>query len=136
MTQMPFNTRSQQYAGTIYDHVQAAQGLSADQRDKYEAMAHKLPVLIRTAGLTQALAFVNTSKEAAHHLLLDHLAVVVGEETRANLLASSRTNELAKYMRLTQKLLTALLWYKRFAQAVIQTTAPVHVGNQANEGGQ
>jgi CRISPR-associated protein Cmr5 len=114
---MPINTRNQRYAGQIYDQVES---VPATQREKYEGIAHKLPVLIRTAGLAQALAFVAASKEAAHQLLLNHLSKVVGAETSATLLERSRTDELAKYMRLTQEVLTALLWYKRFAQTSVR----------------
>jgi len=123
---MAINTRNQRYAGQVYDQVES---VSATQREKYEAIAHKLPVLIRTAGLAQALAFVAASKEGAHQLLLNHLSKVVGAETSATLLERSRTDELAQYMRLTQEVLTALLWYKRFAQA--SSTGPAKAAPQA-----
>lgn len=134
---MPINTRNQRYAAKIYDQVQS---VPANQRTAYEGMAHKLPVLIRTAGLVQAFAFVAARGEAASHLLLDHLVEVVGAGNRANLLARSRTDELAKYMRLTEEVLTALLWYKRFAQASTQTPTqaalPNNTGGQADQGDQ
>ena len=134
---MPISTRNQRYAAKIYDQVQS---VPANQRAAYEGMAHKLPVLIRTAGLAQAFAFVAARGEAGHHLLLDHLVEVVEAGNRANLLARSRTDELVKYMRLTQEVLTALLWYKRFAQtpSPIPTQAALanNIGDPANQGDQ
>jgi len=115
---MPIQTRNQQYAAKVFEHVQA---VPADERDKYKAMAHKLPVLIRTAGLAQALAFVNTTKESAHERLLDQLAETVLAGTRESFLNRIRTDDLPKYIRLTQETLAALLWYKRFAQAILTT---------------
>ena len=130
---MPINTRNQRYAAKIYDQVQS---VPASQRTAYEGMAHKLPVLIRTAGLAQAFAFVAARGEAAHQLLLDHLVEVIGAGSRESLLVRSRTDELAKYMRLTEEVLTALLWYKRFAQTSSPTPmqAADTAGDQADPG--
>ena len=134
---MPINTRNQRYAEQIYNQVQS---VSATQRAGYEGMAHKLPVLIRTAGLAQAFAFVCARGETEHRLLLDHLAEVVGAGNALNLLARSRSDELARYIRLTQEVLAALLWYKRFAQTPSPTPAeaavPNNPSNQADQGGQ
>ena len=109
---MALKTRNQRYAGSIYDQVQS---VPAEQRGEYEGMAQKLPILIRTAGLAQALAFAQTRGQAAQRLL-DDLANVVEAGTGEGLLSRSRQDQLPKYMRLTQEVLTALLWYKRFAQ--------------------
>lgn len=117
-------TRDRRYAAAIFAQVEQEIGNSprSDQK-KYGSMAHKLPVLIRTAGLAQALAFVEARGETSHKKLLDHLAEVVGFRERAALIGRSRTAELAEYMHLTQRVLAALLWYKRFAQSVLDVTA-------------
>lgn len=132
---MPINTRNQRYAGTIYDQVQR---VPAEQRAEYQGIAQKLPILIHTAGLAQALAFVE-SRGGAGHQLLNDLADVVGTGTRATLLRRSRTDDLHKYMRLTQEALTALLWYKRFGQASAepppQTGLPNDAGRDTNQAG-
>jgi|ERR1700754_598259 len=112
---MPIQTRNQKYAAQVFNHVES---VPHDERDKYKAMAHKLPVLIRSAGLAQALAFVNSTKERAHERLLDHLAETVDTVSRQNLLKRVRQDDLSKYIRLTQEALAALLWYKRFAQSL------------------
>jgi CRISPR-associated protein Cmr5 len=92
-------------------------------------MAHKLPVLIRTVGLAQALAFVQArGKKDAHKKLLDDLAAVISAQngetldasTGETLATTSRTAPLPDYMRLTQHALAALLWFKRFAQSVLE----------------
>lgn len=124
-------TRTQQYAATIYDQVTAVADKDKDYKDKYGSMAHKLPVLIRTAGLPQALAFVEAkaAKETAWGQLLDHLAKTIGYDNRKALSDASRTNtSLTEYLHLTNKTLDALLWYKRFAQSVLDVEAGQETG--------
>jgi len=94
-------------------------------RKKYGAMAHKLPVLIRTAGLAQALGFLDAKSkkesEAMNKRLLDDLASTLSKSS-TQLLSHSRgdnNQSLGDYLRLTQETLAALLWYKRFAQSVL-----------------
>lgn len=132
-------TRDQQFAAAIFRQAEAiAQKWPTDKkteadpkkrqendakRKQYGSMAHKLPVLIRTAGLAQALAFVEArhSDDAPQRLLLEHLETVMGTP---NLAEKSRdTDSLGGYMYLTQECLAALLWYKRFAQSVLGVDA-------------
>lgn len=115
-------TVDQQRAAKIFEQVGA---VAEGSRQKYGSMSHKLPVLVRTAGLVQALAFVEARGEKPHHQLLDDLAEAIGiEGGRSALLKQSREAALDEYMYLTQQVLQALLWYKRFAQSVldVQTT--------------
>jgi CRISPR-associated protein Cmr5 len=109
-------TRNQRYAAQIFEQVSQ---LPKAQHEKYDSMAHKLPVLVRTAGLAQALAFVESGNSDEQKKLLDHLAEVVGMGNRQTLVKCIRTAELAEYMRLTRNVLAALDWYKRFAQSVL-----------------
>lgn len=87
----------------------------------YGSMAHKLPVLIRTAGLAQALEFVAARPESQQPQkdLLGDLALVLMYQKAEDLCAASRKLPLGSYMRLTQEALAALLWFKRFAQSVL-----------------
>ena len=115
-------TRDQVRAAQIYNQVkEVPQG----DRKKYGGMAHKLPVLVRSAGLAQALEFVNSRGDNAARKLLGDLAKVVGtqSDTHDVLLGNSRTFELYDYMWLTREVLAALLWYKRFAQSVLGVSA-------------
>lgn len=113
-------TRDQERAAKIFEQVS---GLPAGAHKKYGAMAHKLPILVRTAGLAQALEFVNTRSSDVQQQILDHLADVVGVTPRKTLLDRSRTADLDEYMWLTREVLAALQWYKRFAQSVLHVTA-------------
>jgi CRISPR-associated protein Cmr5 len=119
-------TRDQRYAEKIFEQVSAfkQQHPQPKQQREYGSMAHKLPVLIRTAGLAQGLAFVAANGKPPHQQLLDDLAKAIAhlngdQQTAAQLLEKSRTVSLGNYMKLTQDALSALLWYKRFAQSVL-----------------
>lgn len=125
-------TRDQAYAVKIFRQVkEEVRERHRDKRyvDAYGSMAHKLPVLIRSAGLAQALEFVEARGKPAHRDLLDHLAeVVLGTGNgRGRLREQSReTTDLREYMRLTHESLAALLWYKRFAQSVLDVKDASH----------
>lgn len=116
-------TTSQQLAHTVLEHVQTAAAENKTYKQKYGTMSHKLPVLVRTAGLVQALAFVEARGEQPHHQLLADLAETLGYNSRDELLQRSRVAELEEYMYVTQRVLTAMLWYKRFAQSVLGVEA-------------
>lgn len=108
-------TREQKYAETIYRQVEQVSDAICED---YLNMTKKLPVLIRSAGLTQALHFAITRTDGSKQLVED-LAVAIGEE---NLLLQSRTSNLNEYIHLTEKCLTALNWYKRIAQSLLEQT--------------
>ena len=119
-------TRNQKYAAEIFGQVNA---LPIEDHKKYGSMAHKLPVLIRTAGLVQALEFVNSRGDTAQQKLLAHLAAVLGRGSERVLLEDSRKAGIADYMHLTHNALAALIWYKRFAQSVLKVVA----GDEEND---
>lgn len=111
-------TREQMYAADIFERVAA---IPQAERKAYGVQAHRLPILIRTAGLAQALAFAATRGVAAGRLL-DDLAATLGRGNGAALQATARGTagqSLTEYAMLTRETLTALLWYKRFAQTVL-----------------
>jgi CRISPR-associated protein Cmr5 len=91
---------------------------------QYGAIAHKLPILIRTAGLVQALSFVEarSKKEIQKRLLTDLKATIEPNDPRT-LLVHAQQADLSEYMRLTQQVMAALLWYKRFAQSILGVDA-------------
>ncbi len=117
-------TREQVFAAKVYKQVSEMEKGSEDAKS-YGSMAHKLPILIRTAGLAQALTFVEArgKENGPMHKLLDDLALTVGKRDRPDLLASARNAQLSEYMLLTQRVMDALLWYKRFAQSVLDVKA-------------
>ncbi|HMW03386.1 MAG TPA: type III-B CRISPR module-associated protein Cmr5 [Acidobacteriota bacterium] len=112
-------TRDQRMAESVYRLVLPLKDQEA-QRKKYGSLAHKLPVLIKTAGLAQALAFVESRGGDEGKLLLRHIAEVVQLTNLETLQSTVRKAELRKYIRLTQEILTALVWFKRFAQSVLK----------------
>jgi CRISPR-associated protein Cmr5 len=92
------------------------------ERDLYGSMAQKLPALIRSAGLCQALHFVKSRKKDPLNKLLGHIA---GQLKRVDpeiqdmdsLCARARKAELAHYIWLTREALATLSWYGRLARS-------------------
>lgn len=122
-------TREQRFAAEVYRLVAARSGrYNETEKNKYGSMAHKLPVLIRSAGLAQALAFVATRSDTQRDVLPD-LAVALGFPDDHALLKSSREADLAEYMLLTEQALGALLWFKRYSESVLGVTADQEGGN-------
>jgi|SRR5579875_2243583 len=130
------HTRDQIYASAAYNHVKRVQGWKEAERNRYGALAHKLPVLIRTAGLVQALTFLDAKAKDeqekqekqgqqspnAYWQLLTDLAQIMKKDTKDALLERAREAELTEYTLLTRQALAALLWYKRFAQSLLDVT--------------
>jgi CRISPR-associated protein Cmr5 len=115
-------TLDQRYSDKIRKQVLEIKKKPELEYKKYGAMAHNLPILIYTAGLLQALEFVNT-REEIHRLLLQDLAHTLGQPDRTAFLSAVRGANLRTYMLLTQRTLSALLWYKRFAQSILGVEA-------------
>ena len=100
--------------------------VNRDQAAAYGRLALKLPFLIRTAGLAQALAFIDLKASDARLPLVDHLAGTLGEVidgrrwTAADLLRKSReTDDPAAYLQLTRETLKLATWYKRLSTSVL-----------------
>lgn len=124
-------TRDQKRAKTALKHVLKLKEDYKDDKDFYKdygRMAHKLPILIRTAGLAQALAFVEARGKDGHKKLLDDLSSNVKHGNilgiNDNLVVKSHSTEkLSEYMQLTNEVLACCLWYKRCAQSVLKIEA-------------
>ncbi|SRR6266705_1188797 len=115
-------THDQEYASKAVTKVSAVkENLNGDDRNRYGSMAHQLPILIRSAGLAQALAFLETRDTVGHRQLLNDLAATVG--LSGTLVQKARGAELNEYMHLTRQVMAALLWYKRFAQSILDIKA-------------
>lgn len=128
-------TRSQKYAVEVYKCVVKYKDKPKEDRTKYGIMAHKLPVLIRTAGLAQAISFLETkigeNTEDMNKQLRNDLAHVVGRVSGVDIASDfprkCREAELQEYIRLTRDTLEALLWFKRYSVSILE------VKNNANE---
>ncbi len=123
-------THNQHYATKVYDKVVLLTEKEKEVQNKYGSLAHRLPILVNTAGLAQALAFAEARISDVE--LLEHLAEVVGKEDKDALLADSRRAELEEYIMLTTEVMAALTWFKRFSQSVLK----VEPGDNANDGGE
>lgn len=127
-------SREQQFAMTIYGQVSQYPGPldeKSKERKQYGTMAHQLPILVRSAGLAQALAFVESRNKVPYQQLLNHLSETVGAASREDLLNRSRTADLSNYIYLTEQVMLALKWYKRFAESVLHV-----LPGEEDEGGQ
>jgi CRISPR-associated protein Cmr5 len=123
-------TRDQRYANAVYAQVSSL-AYTDTQKRKYGSMAHKLPVLIRTAGLAQALAFVDARGDEEQKTLLAHLAKTLNHVDAKSLLDKVRQADVNEYIRLTNEAMAALLWYKRFAQSVLKVELEANNENKA-----
>jgi CRISPR-associated protein Cmr5 len=117
-------TRDQKYATIAYERVtRVYKDEDKIQHQSYGSMAHKLPILIRSSGLAQALAFVAARGSDIQLRLLDDLAQTIDLPDSKQLLVKVYEADLSEYMHLTQQLMDALLWYKRFAQSILDIDA-------------
>lgn len=84
-------TRDQQYSSAAYEKMIAIKNVKSEADVKaYGSMSHKLPILIRTAGLSQALAFVDARGKEIQRALLDDLAKTIEQENRETFLRNAR----------------------------------------------
>ena len=110
-------TLQQQLAVQALEHIKKVE---IEDRSKYATMAHKLPILIRSAGLIQALGFVKARGSKSQSQLLDHVAAAIqihGITDGDSLISECRKAPLEQYIFLTKRVMMALLWYKRFVES-------------------
>lgn len=115
-------TLEQQRAALAYEHVQQVPRDNQKAKDLYGSMAQKLPVLIRTAGLCQAVHFVRSRKKEILDMLLNHVAeqlkrVDTGITDGTSLCDRVRNAELSQYLWLTREALASAEWYSRLSQS-------------------
>lgn len=112
-------------AAFAYDCVkEIAQSTDEDLKKKYKSSAKKLPVLIKTNGLGQALAFINKRDNGNIKLydligkwLDDKQLVELGENVDlVDIIISKPSNE---YRRITTETLALLNWVRRFVDGLM-----------------
>ena len=120
-------TRNQTFAIKVYRKIEKHLSRKKEERTKYGAMAQKLPILIRTAGLAQAISFLEAKSkkdsEAMNKQLFEDLSETVSEMMgfdKSDFPEKCREAEMSEYLRLTQNTLAALLWFKRFSVSVLE----------------
>jgi len=115
-------------ATQAYDHIQKVLALPKADQSRYGTLALKLPILVRTAGLCQALHFVQSrgkSDPARPELhLLGHVADQLARvdptiRDASSLCASVRSADLKVYLHLTREAGATLQWYARLTRSVL-----------------
>ena len=93
-------------------------GVSKENRPGYDTLALKLPYMVRSAGLSAALAYLGgtTKHQKAAALLMDHLAVMLGQQSGEELLKYSRqVQDPVAYLTLAREALDYAVWIKRLS---------------------
>jgi CRISPR-associated protein Cmr5 len=100
-------------------------------RTTYGGLCHEFPVMVRTCGLCQAVAFSldKAQSNEAHSLLLDDLSKVLGVD-RNQLAGRIEAMNTTEYMLATRQVLSAWLFFKRFAVSILK----VKTGQDAQGG--
>jgi CRISPR-associated protein Cmr5 len=127
-------TRSQTHAGTVYTQVRQILGVPEDIQKQYGTLCHRFPVMVLRNGLAQTLGFLaakaGVGNDNAHAWLLNHLAqqLLNPQANRTLLLERVHAANLQEYRLLTRKALAVAIWYKRYAESLLDVTA----GHEAN----
>jgi CRISPR-associated protein Cmr5 len=101
-------------------------------RKIYGGLCHDFPILTRTCGLCQAVAFSadkaqsdEQARAEAHQLLLRHIGAILGVPTDGKggandpLLKAIMEADALQYMLYTRQVLHAWVYFKRFAVSVL-----------------
>lgn len=123
-------SRDRERAAKAYTHVSAyldEQGSPKKGAKKYATIVHKLPSLLQSAGLCQALHFAST-RDAEMQKIVGHLATQLNRvnpkiKTADDLLARAREADLTEYLQLTQEAVACAGWYRRMVQGVLKVEA-------------
>jgi CRISPR-associated protein Cmr5 len=114
-------TRSQIFAERAFARVAEVSKRDPKTQADYARSAKRLPALLHTAGLAQAVAFLQAKNLS--QLLKDVVFVMnddcLQSETFAQLVRSA---ELLEYLRLSRLALEAAGWLKRYAESLLKDT--------------
>ena len=120
-------TLDQRRAKHAWQAVQQVKERAVQERKDYKREAKKLPVRIRTAGLGQALAFVQSKQRAGSLIaqlddwVLRHRGLRSPEATVLTAIIKGDSS----FLRLcTEEVLTYLQWLNRFAEPEIEDPDP------------
>lgn len=121
---MKFQTRAQRDLKLAYECVAKLEHEGEELRKIYGGLCHSFPVLVRTAGLCQALAFSKSKavgegdRAKAHDYLLKHVAEILSVN---DALKTVRDDAKAlEYMHHTRRVLESFVYFKRFAVSVLK----------------
>lgn len=96
-------------------------------QDIYGGLCHSFPVMVRTCGLCQAVAFSKAKagegkdeRERAHDLLLKHVQQILEVDDLLNAVRKAPANQ---YMLYTRRILSAWVYFKRFAESILKVSS-------------
>ena len=119
-------TRSQQHAQGIAGQVKEVQARPRKIQKQYGSLCHRFPIMVLRNGLAQAVGYLaaKSKNTPAHGLLLGHIAAHLDSDANA---ASYQTHvnraDIAEYRHMTREALAAAVWYKRFAESLLNVDA-------------
>ena len=118
-------TRAQQDMELAARLVQEVRSQDRETQQIYGGLCHSFPVMVRTCGLCQALAFSQAkagdgqdAREKAHRLLLQHVQKVLS--LNGDVLQVVREASASQYMLYTRRVLSAWVYFKRFAESILE----------------
>lgn len=119
--------RAQEDSKLAYEQISAL----ADALSKtYGNLCHHFPTLVLRSGLCQAVAFytvkaVDSSQADVYQQFLSHMAAVCGVPEKNATQFQCYINEMGldEYRHTSRRLLAAAIWYKRFADSLLNTDA-------------
>lgn len=131
---MRLTTRDQQDMKKALELVSSLERENDEVKNTYGGLCHNFPILVRQSGLCQALAFSadkakaepnkkESERSKAHQLLLRHVAEILGVK---NALEAVQQTDAIGYMHQTRRVLSAWVYFKRFAASVLG----VHTGGR------
>jgi len=95
-------------------------------RQIYGGLCHSFPVLVRTCGLCQAIAFSadkaqsdDQKRAKAHQLLLNHVAKILDMDAE-RLPEEIVSADTPTYLHYTRQVLSAWVYFKRFAVSILK----------------
>ncbi len=143
------NRQQEMMRRALADVTRIATEGDEEEKGVYGGLCHKLPILIRTCGLCQALAFVDAKAEGkgpragAHRRLREDVTHVLAQfagvtvpVTNGNpgLLVAIADLPTAQYAHTTRILLQGLVFYKRFAVSVLKAEVDDYGEEDRDEG--
>ncbi len=121
-------TRAQQDMELAAKLVQEVSSHDKRTQQTYGGLCHSFPVMVRTCGLCQAVAFSKAKAgegkepgENAHSLLLKHVAEILS--VQGDLLQAVRDASASDYMLYTRRILSAWVYFKRFAESILKVSS-------------
>lgn len=119
-------TRAQRDMELALNCVREVTGKQEKVREIYGGLCHSFPVMVRTCGLCQAVAFSEDKRQSndsnraeAHQLLLNHVERIL-ELPPQSLLNKILAADAATYLLYTRRVLNAWVYFKRFAVSILK----------------